>query len=61
MALSNLIGRRRYHDPIDAAQKLAEKLCVNGLLLQFKGSHKIFQRLLLKAFPDNFQASEVLQ
>ena len=35
MALCNLIGRRRYHDLNDAVPKLAEKLRVNVLLLQF--------------------------
>ena len=33
MALCNLTGRR-YHDVINAVPKLAEKLHVNGLLLQ---------------------------
>ena len=36
MALSSLIGRRAHHDLIDTVPKLAEKLHVDNLLLQFK-------------------------
>ena len=36
MALSNLIGRRTHHDLIDTVPKLAEKLHVDKLLLQFE-------------------------
>ena len=49
MALSNLIGRRQYHDLVEAVAKLAEKLCVTGLLLQFKSSYKIlFVKVLIE-------------
>ena len=36
MALSSLIGRWTHHDLIDTVPKLAEKLHVDNLLLQFK-------------------------
>ena len=48
MVLCNLIGRRRYHDLIEAVSKLATKLHVNGLLLQFKCSYKIFVKVLIE-------------
>ena len=44
MALYNLIGRRRRHDIIDAVPLLAEKLCVNVFLLQFKRLYQIFRQ-----------------
>ena len=42
MALCNLIGHWWYHDLIDALPKLAEKLHVKGLLLQYMSSYKVF-------------------
>ena len=49
MTFCNLIGRQRFHDLIDAAPKLAEKLCVNGLQPQFKR--------LLKGFHQGFETN----
>ena len=44
MVLCSLTGRGRYNDLIDAVPKLAEKLRVYSLLLQFKRSYKIFSQ-----------------
>ena len=46
MALCSLLGRRRLHDLIDAIPKLAEKLRVNVLLLQFKQLIRFFVKVL---------------
>ena len=48
MALHNLTGCWGHHDLIDAVLKLAEKLCVNVLLLQFKLLYKIFVKVLIE-------------
>ena len=46
--LCNLIRCRRYHYLTDAFPKSAEKLRVNGLLLQIKRSYKILVKVLIE-------------